>query len=216
MNRFIPTWLTFLAAQAALTSAFIGPLTPTIHFGRSRLDYSSPTQTHSLAFDLAYETRQRHSSQTLQMAASSRTTGLSSTTSRPKKTVRDRTQQEAVDLIRDIVKCSIEAGPRAGFARTFQAFNAVTTTIKDFLPVKPDGSRGQKFTASVALRTLFERLGATYIKLGQFIASSPTLFPSEYVLEFQKCLDATEPLPWNVIKGVIEKEIGESLFVKCR
>lgn len=31
----------------------------------------------------------------------------------------------------------------------------------------------------VVLRKLFEKLGATYIKLGQFIASSPTLFPEE-------------------------------------
>jgi hypothetical protein len=29
------------------------------------------------------------------------------------------------------------------------------------------------------LRQLFEELGATYVKLGQFIASSPTLFPPE-------------------------------------
>jgi len=66
----------------------------------------------------------------------------------------------------------------------------------------------EEFTAPVALRKLFERMGATYIKLGQFIASSPTLFPNEYVLEFQKCLDATETLEWEVIKGVIEKELG--------
>ncbi|CAM9480791.1 unnamed protein product, partial [Phaeothamnion confervicola] len=37
-----------------------------------------------------------------------------------------------------------------------------------------------------ALRRLFERLGATYIKVGQFVASSPTLFPPAYVREFQK------------------------------
>ena len=53
-----------------------------------------------------------------------------------------------------------------------------------------------------------ERLGATYIKLGQFVASSPSLFPKEYVLEFQKCLDSTEPLKWNVVKSIIEKETG--------
>jgi len=34
------------------------------------------------------------------------------------------------------------------------------------------------------------------------------LFPKEYVLEFQKCLDATEPLEWSVIKSVIESELG--------
>jgi len=60
----------------------------------------------------------------------------------------------------------------------------------------------------VALRKLFERLGATYVKLGQFVASSPSLFPKEYVLEFQKCLDSTEPLEWNIIQSIIEKELG--------
>ncbi|MDR9777809.1 AarF/ABC1/UbiB kinase family protein, partial [Rhizobium hidalgonense] len=45
------------------------------------------------------------------------------------------------------------------------------------------------------LRETFEQLGATYIKLGQFIASSPSLFPREYVEEFQSCLDQTPSLP---------------------
>ena len=34
------------------------------------------------------------------------------------------------------------------------------------------------------LRKIFEELGATYIKLGQFIASSPTFFPQDYVKSF--------------------------------
>jgi predicted unusual protein kinase regulating ubiquinone biosynthesis (AarF/ABC1/UbiB family) len=36
---------------------------------------------------------------------------------------------------------------------------------------------GQVDPPQTVLRKLFERLGATYIKLGQFIASSPSLFP---------------------------------------
>lgn len=63
----------------------------------------------------------------------------------------------------------------------------------------------------VLLRRLFEKLGATYIKLGQFIASSPTLFPPEYVLEFQKCLDKTDPVPWEGIKKIIEQELKQPL-----
>ncbi|CAM9511939.1 unnamed protein product [Pylaiella littoralis] len=62
--------------------------------------------------------------------------------------------------------------------------------------------------AARALRLLFERLGATYIKLGQFIASSPTLFPPEYVLEFQKCLDATDPVPYSKILAIVKEELG--------
>jgi aarF domain-containing kinase len=61
------------------------------------------------------------------------------------------------------------------------------------------------------LRRLFERLGATYIKLGQFIASSPTIFPPEYVLEFQKCLDDTPGVDFDVIKDIVEKDLGKKL-----
>lgn len=130
-----------------------------------------------------------------------------SSSKRPKKSVQDRTQEEAISLIRDVVQAVYEAGPRAGPARALQAYVAVTRTLQDFLPA-PGRSTAEEFSIPVALRKLFERLGATYIKLGQFVASSPTLFPKEYVLEFQKCLDATEPLEWPVIKRVIESELG--------
>lgn len=61
------------------------------------------------------------------------------------------------------------------------------------------------------LRQTFERLGATYVKLGQFIASSPTFFPPAYVEEFQFCLDQTRPLPFTVIQGILEDEFKDSL-----
>jgi aarF domain-containing kinase len=123
---------------------------------------------------------------------------------RPTKSLLDRTPQEAVSLIQDVLRATIEAGPRAGPARTLQAYRAVTKTTREFLPQL----LSQQVSTPVILRTFFERMGATYVKLGQFIASSPTLFPKEYVLEFQKCLDQTEPLPWNTIKAVVEAELG--------
>ncbi len=49
-------------------------------------------------------------------------------------------------------------------------------------------------------------LGSTYIKLGQFIASSPSLFPHDYVEAFQSCLDQTSPLPFSVIEKVLKQE----------
>ena len=57
------------------------------------------------------------------------------------------------------------------------------------------------------MRSTFEQLGTTYIKLGQFIASSPSLFPEPYVEEFQKCLDDTTPIPFETIKRVIKTEL---------
>jgi len=61
------------------------------------------------------------------------------------------------------------------------------------------------------LRRTFEKLGTTYIKLGQFIASRPTLFPEEYVLEFQKCLDQASPVPYETIRDIIRAELGRPL-----
>jgi predicted unusual protein kinase regulating ubiquinone biosynthesis (AarF/ABC1/UbiB family) len=61
------------------------------------------------------------------------------------------------------------------------------------------------------LRSVFEDLGATYIKLGQFIASSPTFFPQDYVEEFQNCLDKTKPFPFATAKKIIESELKQPL-----
>jgi aarF domain-containing kinase len=61
------------------------------------------------------------------------------------------------------------------------------------------------------LRTVFEELGATYIKLGQFVASSPTFFPHDYVEEFQNCLDKTKPFSFSIAKKIIESELKQPL-----
>lgn len=58
------------------------------------------------------------------------------------------------------------------------------------------------------LREAFEDLGATYIKLGQFIASAPSLFPIELVDEMQKCLDQVRPVPIKDIHKTIKQELG--------
>lgn len=57
------------------------------------------------------------------------------------------------------------------------------------------------------LRQTFEKLGTTYIKLGQFIASSPSLFPEEYVNEFQHCLDNTPPVKYAVIEKILHQSL---------
>jgi aarF domain-containing kinase len=60
----------------------------------------------------------------------------------------------------------------------------------------------------VLLRRAFERMGATYIKIGQLIASSPTLFPADYVKEFQRCLDSTEPVDFKYMEKTLVQELG--------
>ena len=67
---------------------------------------------------------------------------------------------------------------------------------------------GKRPPNPVLLRQVFEQLGSTYIKLGQFIASSPTFFPKEYVDEFQYCLDQTPPFEFSVVRKIITQELG--------
>ena len=61
------------------------------------------------------------------------------------------------------------------------------------------------------MRETFENLGTTYIKLGQFIASAPSVFPADYVQEFQNCLDKVEPLPWRTVQKTLHAEFDRPL-----
>lgn len=64
----------------------------------------------------------------------------------------------------------------------------------------------EKQSTAKLMRETFEELGSTYIKLGQFIASTPSLFPREFVEEFQGCLDQTPKLPFSYIESVLKEE----------
>jgi aarF domain-containing kinase len=71
-----------------------------------------------------------------------------------------------------------------------------------------DYMTGSQPSIPVLMRTAFERMGATYIKVGQLIASSPTLFPESYVKEFQRCLDSTEPVNFAQMEKILKQELG--------
>ena len=54
------------------------------------------------------------------MLMSSTSSTTSTTTRTPKRTLQDRSSEEAVSLLRDIVQAAYEAGPRAAPSRTIQ------------------------------------------------------------------------------------------------
>ncbi|CAI5993021.1 unnamed protein product [Closterium sp. NIES-65] len=135
---------------------------------------------------------------------------------------RERAQQ-LVRLMEDIVGVAVKTGPR-GATRFVQGVQAVAAVGSDWLLQQLQAVQQQQRLAPstspassiqlpgpAELRRLFERLGATYIKLGQFIASAPSLFPPEYVTEFQTCLDKTPPVPFATVKGIIERELKRPL-----
>ncbi|HRP69763.1 MAG TPA: AarF/UbiB family protein, partial [Turneriella sp.] len=98
------------------------------------------------------------------------------------------------------VKTSVAAAGRVAqtslvFARHAQFFANVVAH-----PTAPETAR--------ELRRIFESLGATYIKLGQFIASAPGLFPDAYVTEMQALLDRTTPIEFSELDKILKHELG--------
>jgi ubiquinone biosynthesis protein len=61
------------------------------------------------------------------------------------------------------------------------------------------------------LRVAAERLGPTYIKLGQIISSGEGIFPEELVSEFKRCRDQVPPEPFAVVRRVVEEDLGRTL-----
>lgn len=92
----------------------------------------------------------------------------------------------------------------------FDGLNSVSRVGKTAFVAAKAGVRyaTQKPSQARLMREIFEELGSTYIKLGQFIASTPSLFPREYVEEFQGCLDQTPKLPFGYIQEVLEQEFS--------
>ena len=118
---------------------------------------------------------------------------------------------EAQGLLREITEIIFSTGFTAGVTRSLQVARATNTIIREVAQEPQKFIDGNSLNLPRLVRRLFEELGATYIKLGQFIASSPTLFPPEYVMEFQACLDNSPVVPFSVIKDIIVSDLGKPL-----
>ena len=138
----------------------------------------------------------------------------SSTTYESKnKLLNDENKEKFLDLLKEI-RGIITSPGLIGFSitRSFQVAKAVTTLAQDFKQNKNKFlDDNGKVSIPKSLRRLFEELGATYIKLGQFIASSPTIFPAEYVEAFQSCLDRTPSVPYDVIRKIIQEDLKKPI-----
>jgi len=61
------------------------------------------------------------------------------------------------------------------------------------------------------LRIAFERLGPTYIKLGQILSSGEGLFPAELVSEFRLLRDRVPAETFEDVRAVVEADLGRPL-----
>lgn len=82
---------------------------------------------------------------------------------------------------------------------------------KHFAPLALARARGQKQSSAAfarPLRLTFEDLGATFMKFGQLVSSSPGVFGEEVAGEFRSCLDTGAPVPPEEVRYQVEIELG--------
>ena len=59
------------------------------------------------------------------------------------------------------------------------------------------------------IRSVFERLGASYVKLGQLLSIRPDLVPRAYSEEFRRLQDQVPPMPFKTVMAVVEEELHQ-------
>ncbi len=78
-----------------------------------------------------------------------------------------------------------------------------------------EGAGDESRTSAERIRLALEELGATFIKLGQFLSTRADLLPPEYQTELAKLQDSAPPFDSKTAKEMIEAELGQpvdSLF----
>ncbi|WP_421120461.1 ABC1 kinase family protein [Aquihabitans daechungensis] len=73
------------------------------------------------------------------------------------------------------------------------------------------GGGASKRDLARRLRVAAERLGPSYIKLGQIVSSGQGLFPDELVDEFRTLRDRVQPEPFAAVRRVVEEDLGRPL-----
>jgi len=106
--------------------------------------------------------------------------------------------------------------PRLTHHRTLPPGRRLGTTVRHlggalglwYLTERRSGGQASIAGISRRLRVAAEKLGSTYIKLGQIIASGDGIFPAELVAEFKWCRDQVPAEPWPVVERVLTEELG--------
>jgi ubiquinone biosynthesis protein len=96
--------------------------------------------------------------------------------------------------------------------RVLTVVRTLSTAVVPWLVRKRRGrystTEDSRADISQRLRRAAEHLGPTYIKLGQIISSGEGLFPPELVSEFKKCRDQVPAEPFDLVRTVVEADLG--------
>jgi ubiquinone biosynthesis protein len=86
-----------------------------------------------------------------------------------------------------------------------------TTLALWYVGARRRGGTESRSDLSRRLRLAFERLGPTYIKLGQIVSSGEGIFPDELVGQFKLLRDQVRAETFEAVKAIIEVDLGRPL-----
>ncbi len=118
--------------------------------------------------------------------------------------LRARTRREGADLARP------PSVPPAGRMLRTGLELGQAIALWQLLDRRAGGSTSRA-SISRRLRKAFERLGPTYIKLGQIVSAGEGIFPPELVAEFRLCRDEVKAETWEDVRRVVEEDLGKPL-----
>jgi ubiquinone biosynthesis protein len=81
----------------------------------------------------------------------------------------------------------------------------LTNRLSSFVESQAEKSTG------VRIREACEELGPTFIKLGQLLSTRPDVVPEAVVAELTRLQDNVQPLAFETVREVAERELGKSL-----
>jgi hypothetical protein len=96
---------------------------------------------------------------------------------------------------------------------------AIGTSARHLVPLVPSYVRRSVTPGQLAeaLSASFQRLGATYVKFGQLIASAPGVVGEQFADGFRGLLDGAPPVPFPEVRATIAGELGrpvDELFAR--
>ena len=87
-------------------------------------------------------------------------------------------------------------------------FTRIAGAVSTWLIRRRDRNVASASSVSTGAVDAFERLGPTFVKLGQIVASSPGLFPAPLAVAAQRCLDQMAPFDPATARKMILGDLG--------
>jgi len=97
-------------------------------------------------------------------------------------------------------------GVRHGFGSLIQQIDIPAGWQSRFFP-----ENNTPRTIWQRIRDVCEELGPTTVKFAQILSARPDLIPSPLVFELKQLRSSVRPVPWELIKPIIEEELGGAI-----